>query len=442
MARRYCPVLALGATALAAALLAPATAAAGAPSATPRAVCRAGQVSLTFDDGPAPGVTPRLVRILRDRHVPATFFMNGTKVAAAPRVARRVERSGFLVANHGYDHADMTALSEESIVSTIRRTDAQLRRAGTHPVPLLRPPYGAVDAEVYAGARRTRHAVVLWDVDPADWDHRSSAQIADSVLAQLRPRGRNIVLLHDGVVNSPRTVDAVPRIVRTARRRGYCFVALDTSGQPGFPTPTATLSVDRDHRRVREGRRMRATVTLPYPAGRETSVRLSVTSETGRVRDDLRLRSKVLTIPAGATAVRVRIPVRRDGLDEQTERFTLSVAVEDRDPPPTVSGEPVAVVEPAAGTTQVPVTFRLSEASGREVRLAFRTVPGTAGTMDYIATSGTVVVPPGATSVKVGVTVYADLLPEGPETFAVHLDRATHAKVRVRDAVVTINDPV
>jgi len=421
-------------------------------SAHERTACRAGQVSMTFDDGPAPGLTPRLLKMLRTRHVPATFFMNGNKVAAAPKVARLVERSGFLVANHGYDHADMTGLSEPSIESTIRRTDIELHRAGVHPVRLMRPPYGAVDGDVYTAARRTGHVVVIWDVDPRDWDYRSTDQIADSVLAQLDRHESNIVLLHDGVVNSPRSVDAVPRIIAAARRRGYCFVALDERGRPGYPTPTARLSVTE--RAVREGGKVKATVSLPTPAGRDTSVRLALVAGTARPGEDLVVGTKRVRIPAGAVTADVRLPAARDGLDEDAERLTIGlesgagllvdgvstvVTIEDRDRPVKVSGEPASVAEPASGTTQVPVVLRLSEPSGREVRLTYRTVPGTAGSSDFIGTSGTVTIPPGSLTATVSVSVYADLEPEGPETFTVHLDRAEHADVRVRDAVVTIS---
>lgn len=425
------------------------------PTGWSRAACRSGQVSLTFDDGPAGVVTRRLVRILRARNVPATFFMVGARVAADPALARDVERGGFLVANHGYDHADMTGLSEPEIVSSIRRTATRLRRAGVHPMRLLRPPYGAVDGEVQAAARRTNHPVVLWDVDPYDWDDRSAGEIAASVLAQLRPRGRNIVLLHDGVANSPRSVDAVPRIVRAARQRGYCFVALDERGRPGFPTPTARISLDPE-RRVREGGTLRATVTLSAPAGRPTSVRLTIDSDAGSASKDLDLRTRLVRVPAGAMEVPVTARVVRDRLDEATERFvlgleagtgvrpgtaTVTAVVKDRDRPSRVSGEPASTTEPAAGTAQVPVVFRLDRPSGRDVRLTYRTVPGTADESDYISTSGTVIVPAGALTAELTVSVLADLLVEGVETFAVHLDSAEHARVAVRDAVVTIDPP-
>ena len=73
------------------------------------------------------------MRILRGAHVPATFFMVGQRVAAMPRVARRVERAGFLVGNHSWAHVDMTTQTSNRVAATLRATEAVLRRVGTHP---------------------------------------------------------------------------------------------------------------------------------------------------------------------------------------------------------------------------------------------------------------------------------------------------------------------
>ena len=93
--------------------VAPADPAAGRPARV--GGCRSGTVSLTFDDGPANGVTPQLLRILHRLQVPATFFMVGERVTAAPALARKVERAGYLIANHSYHHGLMTSQSSAQI---------------------------------------------------------------------------------------------------------------------------------------------------------------------------------------------------------------------------------------------------------------------------------------------------------------------------------------
>ena len=414
----------------------------------PSAPCSEGHVALTFDDGPSPSVTPTLLATLRRLRVPATFFMVGERVAAAPAMARTVERSGFLIANHTYHHEDLHVLSRDQIIATIRDTDIALHGAGVHPTMLVRPPYGSVDAHVYAAIKATHLRPVLWDVDPRDWESGNAAQIASRILDHLRP-GDQIVLQHDGVANSPSSVAAVPRVVHEARRRGFCFVGLDEHGRPGFPTPHARLSAART---VIEGHRLTVKVTLDAMAGRDTSVKVSVRdggSELGRF-------DEVLQVPAGSLTGRVRIRVRDDQIDEPTRTLTISarrrsgvrvdgssitVKVKDDDPLPTVAGQPAVVVEPLTSNVVVPVTFALDHASSHAVGLAVQTVPGTADTTDFTPVATTLTIPAGATSVQLPVTVHADAVPEGPETFAVRIVTASGAHVGAADAMVTINPP-
>ena len=229
------PVLA---TLLALALLVAPRAQGSAPPPPPTAAsarCPTGRVVLTFDDGPSAANTPTLVSTLQRLHVPAGFFMVGSQVAAAPAAARAVHRAGLLIGNQTYDHERLTTLSDARIRATLRSTQRLMRATALHPSDLMRPPYGAIDDRV----RRVVHGLglvpVLWDVDPHDWAGGTARAIARRVLDALRPHQRNIVLLHDGVANSPASIAAVPRIVRVARSRGYCFVGLGENGQPTAP---------------------------------------------------------------------------------------------------------------------------------------------------------------------------------------------------------------
>lgn len=279
-------------------------------------------MALTFDDGPLPTVTPRLLATLKRLHVPATFFMVGERVAASPATARLVERSGFLIGNHSYRHQDLTTLSAAEIVATIRGTDRELDAAGVHPTALMRPPYGAVDPQVSAAIKAADKRAVLWNVDSRDWAGGSTDQIAASVLGQLRPGG-NIVLQHDGVANSPSSVAAVPRIVAQARHRGYCFVGLDEVGRPGFPVARAELGVDPADRHVAEGDRLRLTVALDREVGRDTRIRLRLVGRTASVRQDLVRPAMTVRVPAGQLTAAVVVKVLRDRLVEGPERFDV-----------------------------------------------------------------------------------------------------------------------
>ena len=415
-----------------------------------RGACRSGYVSLTFDDGPATP-TGRLVKILREAHVPATFFMVGQRVAATQRVARRVERAGFLIGNHGWAHTDMTTQTSAQVTATLRATDAALRRAGTHPTRLMRPPYGALDDAARAGIRAAGFVPVLWTIDSRDWESGTSRQIAARILAALRPNATNIVLQHDGVQRSPLSVAAVPRVIRGARSRGYCFAALDEHGRPGFPTPTASLSVTN----TREGRPAVTTIRLDKPAGRATSVVLRTRSRSATIGKDVdRVRRRVL-IPAGGLARRVRIPVPEDGADERREGFEVTIGrpsgvrigvgsararIRDVDPPPRIRGVDATVTEPTDTAETVDVQFHLSHTSGKRIRVVVATHPGSADNTDFNPVRRHMVIRPGQESLIVPVEVLADTVDETDEEFTVKVVHGVSVRLR-RPATVTITPP-
>ncbi len=193
--------------------------------------CSAGLVALTFDDGPSRTQTPRLVDILTERNVPATFFMVGNRIQSAPGVGRLVARKGFVVANHTWSHPQLPSLSDAEVRDQLRDTGLAFRRARIPHSQLMRPPYGAITPRVGKVVRDMGLTSVLWTVDSEDWAGGSSEQIADRILAQLRPHRRNVVLQHDGVTNSPNSVGAVPIVIKKARQRGYCFTDIDAAGR-------------------------------------------------------------------------------------------------------------------------------------------------------------------------------------------------------------------
>lgn len=428
----------------------PAQVAAPAGANEPEGRCPSGHVSLTFDDGPA-APTDRLVRLLRDAAVPATFFMVGQRVAAAPGVARRVERAGLLVANHSWAHTDMRTQTAAQVAATLRATQRVLRSAGTHPGRLMRPPYGALDDAARAGVRDAGFVPVLWTVDSRDWTGGTARQIADRILSGLRPHATNIVLQHDGVGHSQVSVDAVPLVIRGARRRGYCFTALDERGRPGFPTPDASVSVTP----TRESEAAIATIRLSKPPGRTTSVRLRTRSRSATVGRDLPRVDERVEIPAGRLSTRVRIRVPRDRIDEFAERFEVTIArprgvriadgtavsrITDVDPPPVIRGTDIDVTEPTTESVTTTVEFRLSRPSGKPIRLVVAARPGTADGGDYHVPRLRTVLAPDTRTLRVDVTVLADEVEEAAESFTVEVVRARRVRVG-RAATVTILPP-
>jgi peptidoglycan/xylan/chitin deacetylase (PgdA/CDA1 family) len=187
-------------------------------------------VALTFDDGPSPRYTPRVLAMLTRLHVHATFFVIGYLAATYPELVRRERRLGMAVGNHSYNHPEVPPFGDlppRLLRDEIALSAQILAKLGGTPA-LFRPPGGSTSAGLVRAAAALGQRVVLWSVDPADWSPGSSSRtIAKRVLGAVRPG--SIVLLHDGGGDRSATVAALPAIVRGIRRRGLHLVALTAS---------------------------------------------------------------------------------------------------------------------------------------------------------------------------------------------------------------------
>ena len=175
-------------------------------------------VALTFDDGPdAP--TNRLVDTLINTRTPATFFVIGNKISARASVTLKQHRNGFPVENHTWSHPDLTTLSLSGQRSQVTRADDAIAAAGVPRSTLLRPPYGSWNSNT----RQLGKPLILWSVDPRDWDGRTASQIRSHVVSNAR--AGSIVLMHDRV---SATADAVPGIISDLRAKGFTLVTVET----------------------------------------------------------------------------------------------------------------------------------------------------------------------------------------------------------------------
>ncbi|MFF2149404.1 polysaccharide deacetylase family protein [Kitasatospora sp. NPDC058190] len=178
-------------------------------------------VYLTFDDGPSPAYTPRILSILDRYGVHATFFEIGENVAAHPSLTQQVARQGHSVQNHSWSHPDLRRLSASSFNAQVGNTDRAIRAQTGRTPKCLRPPYGAVNATVRSRAAGLGKQVVLWSVDPADWSRPGTGAIQSRVLKNVRPG--SVILLHDGGGDRSQTAAALPTILSTLKARGYSF---------------------------------------------------------------------------------------------------------------------------------------------------------------------------------------------------------------------------
>jgi peptidoglycan/xylan/chitin deacetylase (PgdA/CDA1 family) len=152
--------------------------------------------ALTFDDGPDPETTPRLLDLLAAAGAKATFFLVGKRAAKHPALVARLAAEGHALGNHSWDHPALPRLPAAAVAEQLRRTAA----ATGDPRPrLMRPPYGDQSLASHLAARRLGYRVVAWSVVGADWADDDGATIAARLDAGLHPGA--ILLLHDSLAS-------------------------------------------------------------------------------------------------------------------------------------------------------------------------------------------------------------------------------------------------
>lgn len=181
-------------------------------------------VALTFDDGPTPGQTDRVLDILKHEKVHATFFMLGRRIKEDPKLARRAVAEGHLIGNHSYNHADLRKLDDGAVAKQVTATRDRIRTVAGSGSAWFRPPYGAVDPRVLKTLRKMDQKVVMWDVDPQDWRKPGVKALVSRVVSRTEPG--SVILLHDGGGDRRRTIAALPYIIRELKKRGYVFVTV------------------------------------------------------------------------------------------------------------------------------------------------------------------------------------------------------------------------
>lgn len=187
-----------------------------------RGVGRAKRIALTFDDGPHPDYTNKLLDILKAKKVKATFFVIGHMVDKYPDLVRREAQEGHEVANHTYSHVTLTKIPPEEIDVEYQANNDAIRRATGKSPRYCRPPGGDHNVEVLRRAGSLGLTTVLWTDDPGDYLNPADSILFDSETAALSPGG--VILLHDG---SKSTLDTLGRFIDSARAKGYQFVSLD-----------------------------------------------------------------------------------------------------------------------------------------------------------------------------------------------------------------------
>ena len=175
-------------------------------------------VALTFDDGPSSETTPRLLDILFEKDVPATFFMLGSRARNNPDIVKRAEKEYHVVASHTMYHHNLIRIPTAAAEADINESKSVFKSILGHSTKLTRPPYGNT---INAVSNIIDTPMILWSVDPEDWQNQDPSTILTIIKSQVHDGA--IILMHDIY---PTSVDAVPIIVDSLRNDGYEFATI------------------------------------------------------------------------------------------------------------------------------------------------------------------------------------------------------------------------
>jgi peptidoglycan/xylan/chitin deacetylase (PgdA/CDA1 family) len=196
---------------------------------------RPGELALTFDDGPNPAWTPRLLEILARHNLRATFFLVGSRAQAEPSLVRSILAASHLIGNHSWSHPNLALSSASRIEQELSRASQTLEQITGSPIRYFRPPFGARRPEVLRAARRLGMVPVLWNAMTSDWKNPSANAIANQLTSkidrlQCHGHAANIVL-HDGshadpAANRASSVAAAAQLIAHYKPT-HRFVTLD-----------------------------------------------------------------------------------------------------------------------------------------------------------------------------------------------------------------------
>ena len=177
------------------------------------------RVAITFDDGPHPVYTPRLLDGLKERNVKAMFFLIGENIVGREHIVRRMAEEGHIIGNHTFHHVQLNCLNEEVACQEITSTNDLIESIINKPIEFIRPPFGAWSSKKSCPVELF---TILWNIDPLDWKDQNTDLIVQRVLSEVKDG--SVILLHDVYDTS---VEAAFRIIDALQAEGYEFVTAD-----------------------------------------------------------------------------------------------------------------------------------------------------------------------------------------------------------------------
>ena len=182
------------------------------------------KIALTFDDGPHPRNTPKILDILEKYQIKATFFIIGVNAKNYPEALSMVAEKGHEIGNHTYSHSLLKSKCKNEILKEIIDTEKEISKKTGISTALIRPPCGIYDSNLLEIAAENQYKVVLWNIDTNDWSHASGESIVSNVLNKVK--GGDIILFHDYISGENNTCQALQIIIPKLLMQGYEFVTV------------------------------------------------------------------------------------------------------------------------------------------------------------------------------------------------------------------------
>lgn len=180
-------------------------------------------IALTFDDGPS-SYTQRYLDILAEHNARATFFCLGSQVAGREDLVQAIKAQGSQVASHTMNHQQLTAVDAGTLQAEVADAFAAISGAGGGDTTVIRPPYGALDAQAWVNSGGSFSASVIWNLDSLDWERPGVDAIVENCTKGAWSGA--IILMHDGGGNRDQDLEALPKIIERLQGEGYEFVTL------------------------------------------------------------------------------------------------------------------------------------------------------------------------------------------------------------------------
>lgn len=181
-------------------------------------------VALTLDDGPTPGATDQILKILAEENIKATFFVTGAELEQNVEQGRKIVVAGHELGNHSYSHKRMLLVTPSFVQKEIESTDKLIRAAGYQGEILFRPPYGKKLFALPYYLSKTGRKTITWDLDPDSDLDRDADELTQHVLSNTKPG--SIIIMHVMYPNRAASMKAIKQIVAGLKAQGYSFKSM------------------------------------------------------------------------------------------------------------------------------------------------------------------------------------------------------------------------